>query len=144
MPVKTKLKIKRAAAASPDPTSETSPLQPPLLSLSLRNKKRKVVSLSKRFRSAVSEEESSAAKGVVPSTTKVSNDWALRNLRIWMEARSKNCAEKLRRRSLKIYCLVTMRRCIWLCQFVQETGKENSENYPPSTIRSLLLLSAFQ
>ena len=44
-----------------------------------------------------------------------------------------------------IFCPVTMRRwCVnkWLCRFVQETRKENGENYPPSTIRSLL--STFQ
>ena len=32
--------------------------------------------------------------------------------------------------------------CRWMCIFVQETRKENGEEYPPSTIRALL--AAFQ
>ena len=27
--------------------------------------------------------------------------------------------------------------CKWMCCFVQETRKENGENYPPSTLRLL-------
>ena len=81
-----------------------------------------------------------AAKGVVPLNTKVTNEWALRNLRSWMETRNNNCAEKVPNDILS--CDDAEVVCKWLCRFVQETRKENGENYPPSTIQSLL--SAFQ
>jgi hypothetical protein len=55
----------------------------------------KKLSPSKRFGSVSEEESLLAAKGVVPLNTKVTNEWALRNLRTWMETRNNNCAEKV-------------------------------------------------
>ena len=60
------------------------------LCLSLKNKK---LSPSKCFGSVSEEESLSAAKGIVPVNTKATNEWALRNLRSWMETRNNNCVE---------------------------------------------------
>ena len=49
-------------------------------------KRRKLdLSLSKRFKDSVSPNSlKKAAEGVVPANTKLSNDWAVRNLKVWL------------------------------------------------------------
>ena len=66
------------------------------LLLQIPNEKRLSLSLKKpnHFGACVTEEQQSiAAKGVVPVDTKVANDWVLRNLRQWMDHR-RNCGEE--------------------------------------------------
>ena len=130
--------MKGAAAASPDPTSESSIAASTDQKAFIESEtKGGFHHLSGLGRQQVSL---SAAKGVVSLNTKVNDDWALRNLRIWMEAGKKNCAETEEkvpedRDDAEVVCK-------WLCRFVQETRKENGENSPPYSIRSLC--SAFQ
>ena len=112
-------------------------VSPPKKKLSLSLKKKP----EKRFGSFVTEEEQTvAAKGVVPLNTKITNDWAMKNLRQWMEHRNNSGDEKVPDDLL--CCKDAERVCKWLCIVVQETRKENGEEYPPSTIRALI--AAFQ
>ena len=117
-----------------------SPSSPPpkkKLFLSLDRQRRQ--DSSKRF-SVVSEEDFVlGCQGVVPANTKSSNEWAMRNLKEWMDSRSsseESVPEDL------LSCSDSTVVCKWLCRFVQETRKVDGTRYPPSTIRSLL--SAFQ
>ena len=97
------------------------------------------LSPSKCFGSVSEDESLLAAKGVVPLNMKVTNEWTLRNLRSWMET----CNISVETVSDDLLsCDDAEVVCKWLCRFVQEARKENGENYPLSTIRSLL--SAFQ
>ena len=60
------------------------------------SEKRLSLSLKKpnHFGACVTEQQqSTAAKGVVPVNTKVANDWTLRNLRQWMD-HLRNCGEE--------------------------------------------------
>ena len=124
--------MKRVALAAVDEN-----VSPPKKKLSLSLKKKP----EKRFGSFVTEEEQTvAAKGVVPLNTKIANDWAMKNLRQWMEHRNNSGEEKVPDDLL--CCKDAERVCKWLCIFVQETQKENGEEYPPSTIRALI--AAFQ
>ena len=114
----------------------TPPSDPP-------TKKRLSLSLKKpnRFGACVTEEQQSiAAKGVVPANAKVANDWALRNLWQWMD-HCRHCGEEQVPDDL-LLCKDADLVCRWMCIFVQETRKENGEEYPPSTIWALL--AAFQ
>ena len=95
----------------------------------------------KRFSSVTCEEVKEAAKGVVPANTKSSNEWALKNLRAWVSDRNARMSDEAVPDDL-LACEDADILCTWMCCFVQETRKENGENYPPSTLR--LLLAAFQ
>ena len=64
--------------------------------LQICQRKRLSLSLKKpnRFGACVTEQQqSTTVKGVVPVNTKVANDWALRNLRQWMD-HLRNCGEE--------------------------------------------------
>ena len=75
--------------------------------LSLRLKK------PNRFGACVTEEQQSiAAKGVVSVNTKVANDWALRNLRQWMDHR-RNCGEEQMPGDLLQDLLLTVCFCVF-------------------------------
>ena len=98
-------------------------------------KKRLSLSLKKphRFGPCVTEEEQAvAAKGVVPVNTKVANDWAMRSLQQWMDNRRSSGEEPVPDDLL--HCMDPKVVCKWVCIFVQETRKEDGEEYPPSTI----------
>ena len=84
----------------------------------------------------IKEQQSIAAKGVVPVNTKVANDWALRNLRQWKDL-CRSFGEEQVPDDL-LLCKDADLVCRWMCIFVQETRKKNGEEYPPSTIRALL------
>ena len=109
--------------------------------------KRKRLSLSRkgkfdRFAPPLSEEDLSvAAKGVTTANTSVANDWAVRNLKNWIENRNKVNPNDLVPEKL-LTCSDKKILCKWLCCFVQETRKESGERYPASSLRSLL--AAFQ
>ena len=80
-------------------------------------------------------------KGVVPANTKGSNEWALKNLHAWVSDCNARMSDEAVPDDL-LACEDADTLCKWMCCFVQETRKENGENYPPSTLR--LLLAAFQ
>ena len=117
-------------------------LQPPSSkkprpSLSLKKKGN-----NERFSSPVtSPERRDAAKGVVPTNTKLSNEWAMRNMRAWMKNRNELSPNDPVPADL-LSCADASVLCKWLCCFVQETKKENGLPYPATTLRSLL--AAFQ
>lgn len=87
------------------------------------------------------EELSESAKGVVPTNTKNSTEWALRNFRQWRENRNKTLPDDPVPDNL-FRSTDTEILCKWLCCFVQETRKESGDNYPAATLRQIL--SAFQ
>ena len=78
------------------------------------------------------------AKGVVPANTKSSNEWALKNLRAWVSDRNARMSDEAVPDDL-LACEDADILCTWVCRFAQETRKENGENYPPSTLRLLLI-----
>lgn len=79
------------------------------------------------------EELSESAKGVVPTNTKHSTQWALRDFEQWRENRNKCVPEDPVPEELfeKTDAEVL---CKWLCCYVQETRKESGENYPATTL----------
>ena len=105
-------------------------------------KRRPSLSLKKRFGKPVDDQElAEAAKGVTPLNTKQCNDWALRNLSSWIASRNEANPSSPVPEDL-LSCTDASIVCKWLCCFVQETRKENGEQYPASSLRSLL--AAFQ
>ena len=68
---------------------------------------------------------------MIPTNTKLSNEWALRNVNAWMKNRNKISLSDL------LSCADAGTLCKWLCCFVQETKKENGIHYPTTTLRSL-------
>jgi hypothetical protein len=104
----------------------------PRASLSLKK------SSSDRFSKPVtSPQRRDAAKGVVPTNTKLNNEWAMRNLNAWIHNRNEMAPDDLVPADL-LSCGDASVLCKWLCCFVQETKKENGLPYPATTIRSLL------
>ena len=83
------------------------------------------------------EQQKEAAKGVTPDNTKLSNDWAVKNLRAWMVFRNSVKPEDPVPTDL-LSCKDPHVLCKWLCSYVQETKKESGELYPATTLRSLL------
>ena len=75
--------------------------------------------------------------GVVPTNTKLSNEWAMRNLNAWMKNRNKVAPDNPVPADL-LSCGDASVLCKWLCCYVQETKKENGLPYPATTLRSLL------
>ena len=106
-------------------------------------KQRSSLSLKKktggeRFSKPVtSPQRRDAAKGVVPTNTKLSNEWALRNVNAWMKNRNSISPSDPVPSDL-LSCSDAGTLCKWLCCFVQETKKENGLPYPATTLRSLL------
>ena len=106
--------------------------QKPKLSLSLKKK------TNDRFSKPLSSEElKKAAQGVTPVNTQSSNDWALQNIRAWMEHRNTTAPDDPVPPNL-LSCSDAATLYKWLCCYVQETKKENGLAYPASTLRSLL------
>ena len=73
-----------------------------------------------RFSLVNDEESSLACQGVVPSNTKNSNDWPMRNLREWIQVRA-GTDEPVPEALLS--CPDATIVCKWFCRFVQETRK---------------------
>ena len=101
-------------------------------------KKKLKLSSKDRFSTPVSDEQQKeAAKGVTPDNTKLSNDWAVKNLRAWMVFGNSMKPEDPVPTDL-LSCKDPHVLCKWLCSYVQETKKESGELYPATTLRSLL------
>ncbi len=113
------------------------------LSLSRKNKKRRnkenrePVENSKRFALLVVDETMRIAKqGVVPSNTRSSNQWALKNFNAWTVTRNARNSEQVPDDLLESHDAKLV--CKWLCYYVQETRKEDGDPYPPKTLKQLL------
>ena len=85
--------------------------------------------------SVMCEEIKEGAKGVVPANTKSSNNWALKNLCAWISDRNTRMSDEAVPADL-FACEDADILCKWMCCFVQETCKDNGENYPPSTLHN--------
>ena len=95
--------------------------------------------MKERFRAPVSLEElAKSVKGVIPTNTKNSTEWVLRNFRNWRENRNQLVPEKPVLENL-FQIMDAEVLCMWLCCYVQQMQKESGENYPATTI-----LAAFQ
>ena len=92
----------------------------PRSSLSLRK------SSSNRFSKPVTSPQCwDAAKGVVPTNTKLNNEWAMRNLNAWIKNWNKVAPDDPVPADL-LSCGDASILCKWLRYFVQETKKEKA------------------
>ncbi len=92
---------------------------------------------SKRFALLVDDATMKIAKqGVVPSNTRSSNQWALKNFEAWMTTRNARNSEQVPHDLLQSHDAKVV--CKWLCYYIQETRKEDGEPYPPKTLKQLL------
>ena len=121
-----------------DEDKENDSFQPP------SNKKpRPSLSLKKKSSSecfsepVTSPQRQNAAMGVVPTNTKLSNEWAMRNLNAWMKNWNEVAPDNPVPADV-LSCGDASVLCKWLCCFVQETKMENGLPYPATTLRSLL------
>ena len=86
-----------------------------------------------RFASPVRDEVMMKDKlGVVPNNTLQANQWALRNFTLWSDMRNKKYDEQVPPDLLACHDATV---CKWLCCFVQETRKEDSQPYPPRSLK---------
>ena len=102
------------------------------------NKKRQVLSLSKRFNVTLTESEViKSSKGVIPANTARSTSWAMRVFHEWVTQRNKRTKEKYPADLLdKPYSTQTISEC--LQRFVAEARRADGTCYPPRTLFQLL------
>ena len=108
------------------------------LSLSLKGRRtEEATSSSSRFATSTEEDVETAAKGVIPVSTRRVNDWALRTFDEWIRARNtRSHTERVPEDILASNSPEVV--CYWLSKFVLEARQESGELYPPKSLYSLL------
>jgi hypothetical protein len=108
--------------------------------LSLSLKRKKTDDTSDRFKMVTDCEVQEAAKGVVPSNTKKTNQWAIQNFDQWATVRSSKFPDDPVPSDI-LSCNDPDLLCKWLSRYVMETRQQTGKPYPPSTIYSVWSLS---
>ena len=98
-------------SSEPEASASSSSVEkrpPKRLALSLKLRKAQTQG---HFCKVSDDEVSHVCEGVVPTNTKLSNEWVLRNLKVWMTIHSEVPADLLSNSDAATVCK-------WLCHFV--------------------------
>ena len=90
-----------------------------------------------QFQSAIDEELSVAAAGIVPKNTESNNQWALRNFEAWRVHYNRRYPDALCPEDI-LLTNDASELDQWLSRFVLETRKEDNSPFPPRSIKLIL------